>query len=115
MAGRTLFRSWLVEQNRFRIDHPGGLVTAGAPDILVRATQRELSALLMIEQRGLPLGAVVTFSAACDVRLRELLAMHVLMAILALCGSSFEIDIQQLGLKIRRLVAIDTGRSAVCA
>ena len=115
MTRGTLFRRGLVEQNRFALNHPARLVTAGAPHVLVRAPQCELSTLVVIKQRRLPFHAVVTLGAARDARLCELLAMHVLVAVLALRRSSFEIDIQQLGFKIWRLVAVDTRGGAVRA
>lgn len=76
----------------------------------MRPAQRERSPLLVIEQRRLPLHAVVALGAAGDVRLRELLAVDVLVAVLALSRSSLEIDVNQAGLKVGWLVAIATGR-----
>jgi len=64
----------------------------------------------MIEERRLPFRAVVTLSAASDVRFGKLLAVDVLVAILALSRSSLEIDVDEAGLKVGRLVAIATGR-----
>ena len=113
MTSGTLFRCGLVEQNGFALNHLGQLVTAGAAHVLVRATQCESSTLVVIKQRRFPFHAVVTFGATRDISLRELLAMHILVAVLTLRRSSFEIDIQQVGLKIWRLVAVDARGSAV--
>lgn len=115
MTSGTLFRCGLIEQNRFALHHPGQFVTAGAAHVLVRATQCESSTLVVIKQRRFPFHAVVTFGAARDISLRELLAMHVLVAVLTLRRSSFEIDIQQIGFKVWRLVAVAARGSAVCA
>lgn len=113
MASGALFRRGLVEQNRFTIHFPAQLMTAGAPHVLVRAAQCEFSALVMIKQRRFPFHAVVTFDAARDAGLRELLAMHVLVTVFALRRSSFEIHIQQPGFKIGWFVAVDARGRAV--
>lgn len=115
MASRTILWRRFVEEDRLCADHLGELVALGAAHILVRPAQRERSALLMIEQRRLPLDAVVAFGAAGDVRLRELLAMNVLVAILAPSRSRLEIDVDQASLKIGRLVAIAAGGRAMCS
>lgn len=94
MTSGTFFRCRLVKENRFALHHSAQLVTPGAAHVLVRATQCELSTLVVIKQRGFPFHAVVTLDAAGDTSLRELLAMHVLVAVLTLGRSSFEIDIQ---------------------
>lgn len=115
MTSGALLRRGLVEQNRFALNHPAQLVTAGAAHVLMRAAQGELSTLVVIKQRRFPFHAVVTLDAARDTSLCELLAMHVLVAVLTLGRSSFEIDIQQFGFKIWRLVTIDARSSAVRA
>lgn len=115
MTGGTFFRRRLVEQNRFALNHPAQLVTAGAAHVLMRASQCEGSSLIVIKQRRLPFHAVVALGAACDFGLRELLTMDVLVAILTLHRSGFEIDIQQVGFKVWRLVAVDARRSAMRA
>lgn len=113
MTGGTFFRRRLVEQNRFALNHPAQLVTAGAAHVLMRASQCEVRALVVIKQRRFPLHAVVTLGAARNSGLCELVRMHVLMAVLTLHRSRFEIDIQQVRFKIWRLVAVDARRSAV--
>ena len=94
MTSGTFFGRRLVKQNRFALHHPGQLVTPRATHVLMRATQCERSSLVVIKQRRFPFHAVVTFGAARDIRVCELLAMHVLVAILTVHRSSFEIDIQ---------------------
>ena len=115
MASSAILRSGLVEQNRFALHHPCQLVTAGAAHVLVRAPQCERSTLVVIKQRRLPFHAVVTLGAARNSGLCELLAMHVLVAVLTLRWSSFEIDMQQVRFEIWRLMAIDARGSAVRA
>ncbi len=110
MARRTILWCGLVEEDGLCTDDPSELVALCAADILVRPAQRERSPLLVIEQRGLPLHAVVAFGAASDVRLRELLPMNVLVAILALSRSGLEIDVDEASLEVGRLVAIAAGR-----
>lgn len=113
MTGGTFFRRRLVEQNRFALHHLAQLVTPGAAHVLMRASQSELRPLVVIKQRRFPFHAVVTLGAARNSGLCELVRMHVLMAVLTLHRSRFEIDIQQVRFKIWRLVAVDARRSAV--
>ena len=115
MTSGTFFRRRLVEQNRFAFNHPAQLVTAGTAHVLVRAPQCERSTLVVIKQRRLPFHAAVTLGAARNSGLCELRAMHVLVAVLTLRWSSFEIHIQQPGFKIWRLMAIDARGSVVRA
>jgi hypothetical protein len=68
----------------------------------------------MIEQRRLPFHAVVALRATRDVSLRELLPVDILMTVFALLRGSFEINIDQLGLKIWRLMTVDASRGPVC-
>ena len=113
MTSGTFFRRRLVEENRFAFNHPAQLVTSGAAHVLMRASQCEVRALVVIKQRRFPFHAVVTLGAARNSSLCELVRMHVLMAILTLCRGSFEIYIQQPGFKTWRLVAVDARRSAM--
>lgn len=76
-------------------------------------TQREIRSLVVIKERGLPLHAVVTFGAASDFGLRELLSMNVFVAVLAKRRSRFEINVDEFGLEIGRFMAVDTGRGAM--
>ena len=113
MTSGTFFRRRLVEQNGFAFNHSAQLVTAGAAHVLMRASQCEVRTLVVIKQRRFPFHAVVTLGAPRNSGLCELVRMHVLMAVLTLHRSSFEIDIQQVRFKIWRLVAVDARRSAV--
>lgn len=110
MTCGTVLGRRLVEENRLLGHHFHQFVTFGAAHVLVRSPKRKIGPLVMVERRRLPLDAVVAVGAARDIGFRELLAVDVLMAILALRGSSLEIRIDQLGLKVRRLMAIDAGR-----
>ena len=92
------------------------LVAAGAGDIAVLAFQGELSPLVVIEERRLPFGRVVAVSTWYDlarIELRELPAVDILMALLALLRRLLEVHIDELGFQIWRLVAIDAGDRAM--
>ena len=77
------------------------------------AAQRKCSALIVIEQGRLPPHSAVTFHATRNIPGSELLSMDLFVAVLALRGRRLEIDIHQLGFKVRRLVAIDASYRAV--
>ncbi len=80
------------------------------------AFEREGRPLVMIEQRRLPLGRVMAIRARGDlISFRELFPVRILVALLALGRRLFEVGINQLGLEVRRLVAINTGHRAVRA
>lgn len=115
MAGRAFLRSWFVEQNRFAFDLAHQFVAVGALHVGMHALQREGGAPVVVEERGFPLGAVVTFGAGRNVSPRELLAMRIVVALLALFGSGFEVDVHHRGFEIRRLVAIDACGGAMRA
>lgn len=114
MAGSAIFRGRLVENNRFRGDDPRQLVALCAAHVLMSPAQGKLRPLLVVKERRLPLHAVVALGAACDVRMGELFPMNVFMAVLALGRRGFEVHVDQLGFKARRLMAIDAGRRTVC-
>lgn len=73
------------------------------------SAQGELRARLMIEERRLPLRSVVAFNTTGPIVTGELLSVHVLMAIFALCRRRFEIDIDQFRFQAGRLVTLDAG------
>jgi len=110
VARRAIFGRGLVEHNSLSANYLRQLMTLRAADVLMGAPQRKSRPLLMIEQRRLPLHAVVAFGAARHLHLGELFAMDVLMAVLALCRSGLEVHVHQLGLEVRRLVAINARR-----
>lgn len=109
MAGCAVPGRGLVEQHCFGLYCPRHFVTVLAAHILMRAPQRECRSLIVIKQRRSPSGAVVTLLTMGHIRLGELLAVDVLMAVPALGWRSLEIDVDQLRFKIRRFVAIDAG------
>lgn len=84
-------------------------MTSRATDVLVQPLQRKGSAFVMIEERRLPLGAVVTFDAGSYATLVELLSVNVLVAVFTLGGCGRKIGRNKLGLHIRRFVAVDAG------
>src|SRR5215471_405298 len=110
MARRAVLGSRLVEENCLSRDHTGRLVTRGAAHVLMSAPQGESRPLLVVKQRRFPLRAVVTLGTTRYVGYSELLRVDVLMAVLTRGRSRFEIDIDQLGLEIRRLVTVFAGR-----
>ena len=82
--------------------------------VAVYSLQREARSSVVIEQRWLPLGAVMTFGAGRSaIRLYELGAMNIGVAPLASRRRHLEIDIDEFGLQIRRFVAIDASYRAV--
>jgi len=60
----------------------------------------------MIEQRRLPLRAVVARYAVGYTVLCKLFSMNILMTLLALSRRGLEINVRQLGFQVRRLVAV---------
>jgi len=94
MASGTILRRGLVKENGLCRDYFRKFVTFRAAHILVCAAQRETGALLVIEERWLPLHAVVTLRARRNPCLGELLAVNVLVAVLTTRGRSLEIHIQ---------------------
>ena len=113
MAVFTVFRRGLVEEHRFALEILHQFVTIAAADILVRARQRKLRSLVMVERRRLPLGGIVTIGARRHFTLGELAAMRVGVALLALQRRFGEIGFDQLRPEVGRLVAIDAGDRAV--
>ncbi len=113
VAGRAILWCGLVKQHDFRFDGSREFMTLGTTHVLVRSTQRELSPLLVIKQRWLPLHAVVAFGTTGHARLRELLPVDVCVAFFALGRRRFEVHINELGLEIWRFMAIDARRGAM--
>ncbi len=106
MAGCAIFRGGLVKQDRLGRHEASQLVALCAANILVRAPQRELRPLVVIKSRGLPLHAVMALGAAGNIRLRKLLPVDILVAVLALGRRSLEIHVNELGFQIRGLMAV---------
>lgn len=63
----------------------------------------------MVEQRGLPFCAVVAVCAGRGRALQELLAVDILVAFFTFGRSRREVDVDQLGLQVRRLVTVAAG------
>ena len=114
MAGGALLRSRFVEQNRFAIDLAHQLVAIAALHVRVNTLQGECGAPVVVKERGFPLGAVVALSAGRDVSSRELLPVRILVTLLAGFGRRLEVDVHHRGFEIRRLMAIDARRGAMC-
>lgn len=110
VAGGAIFWCGLIEDDNFVIHGFCQLVALGAPHVLMRTAQRELRARVVIEQRRLPPGTVVTFNTSSHAVLGELLSVRILVALFALHGRCLEIDIDQLSFQIRGLVALDARR-----
>ena len=81
----------------------------------MRTAEGKISSFLMVEERRFPLRGIVTLGTSSYVAFGELLSVDILVAVLAFCRCGLEIGIQQFGLKVRGLVAIDASRSAVRA
>lgn len=115
MTGNTFFGRWFVKKYCLAIYYTAQFVTLDATHIAMCPLERKCGSLVMIEQGWFPAGAVV---AVCAVRSAarsgELCAMNVGVAVLALLGRSMEIHVHQLGLKVRRFVAVNAGYGAVC-
>ena len=80
----------------------------------MHSLQREARSSVVIEQRWLPLGAVMTLGAGRSaIRLYELGPMNIGVAPLASCRRHLEINVDKFGLKIGRLVAIDASHGAM--
>jgi len=105
----AILGSGFVEKNLLAVDVAEELVAVGTAHILVRACQRKLGSLVMIKERGLPLGDAVAVGTGCDsFGLGELTAVNILMAVFAFRRSLGEINVEELGFKVGRFVAIDT-------
>ena len=103
----------LVEEHRFAFKLALVLVAARAGHILVQPLQRELGALVVIEERGFPFRRVMAVHARRHAGLLKLLAMRVFVASFALERRRREVRLHQFRLHVWRLVAIDTGRCLV--
>jgi len=114
VAGGTILRSGLVEQHGFAFDLPHELVAIDAFHIRVYALKRKSSVSIVIEQRRLPLGAVVAFGTGRHVSFCELLAVRIFVALLAVFRRGLKVDVHHRSFKIWRLVAIDAGGGTMC-
>ena len=118
MAVGTSFRSRRIKEDLFPVNRFEEFVTAGASDVAMLAFQRESRSLVVIERGRFPLRRVMTIAALryfVREEFGELPAVHVLVAFLALFRRFLEIDIDQLGLQVRRLMAVDARDRAMRA
>lgn len=113
MASLALLWRRLVEKHLLAFDQPNLLVATSTTDVLVQTLQGKGRPLVMIEQRRLPLGTVVTLNTRRNAVPGELPAMNLLMTALALGGRRSEVGGYELGLQVGRLMAIDASRSFV--
>ena len=113
MAGGAVLGRRLIEENGLSPYHSRLLMALGAAHILMGAAQRKRCSFLVVEERGLPLHAVVALGAARNVSHSELLAVNVFVTVLALCRCGLEVHVDQLGLKIWRPMTVDAGSCAV--
>ena len=88
-------------------------MAAFAAHVAMHSLQRKRSPLVVVEQRRLPLGAVMALCAGGHSGLGKLFAMNVFVAILALGRSRFEVDTAQPGLEVGRLMAIHAGGTPI--
>ncbi len=105
-----------INKDLFGIDVAKQLVTTGAGHVAVFAFQGELGPFVVIEQRRLPLGGIVTVSALGHLireELGELRSVDVFMAILALIRCLLEVHIDQFRLQILRFMAVDARHGAM--
>lgn len=109
MTGGAVLGRRFVEKDSLGGDDPSQLVTLRAAHILVCSAQGKGGPFLVIEQRGLPPGSVVTIRTASNFSCRELLSVNVLMTVFALGRGRLKINVGDLGLEIRRLMAVDAG------
>ena len=114
MASCAFLRLGLIEEDLFPIHRAQLFVAARTGHVAMFALEREGRPLVMIEQRRFPLGRVMAIRARGDlISLGELLPVDILVAFLAFGRRLFEVGIDELGLEIRRLMAINTGHSPV--
>ena len=114
VARCTFLRGRLVEENTTFIDYLGQRVAAATVNISVNAFQWKSRARVVIEGRGLPFLRDVTPSATCDLGgVGELTAVRVGVTFLALLRRNPEIDVQQIGLELRRAVTIRASHRAM--
>lgn len=105
----------LVKQDRLAFDDAGQLVASFAAHVLVHPLQRESGSLVMGEQRWPPPRTVVAFRTLRDLALGELFAVDVFVTLLASGRRSFEVNVEEPGLLIGRLVTVHASRGPMGA
>jgi hypothetical protein len=92
VTGGTFLGGRLIKQHYLPVDCARQLVAGLTFHVSVHTLKRKGSALV-IKQGRLPLGAVVAVDTGCNLPARELPAVNILVAILALGRSGLEIDV----------------------
>ena len=115
VARGTIFWCGLVEQDRLGGNNTREFVALCALYVLMGAAQGEVGPRVVIEQRRFPLHAGMAFCAASHFAFGELFTVNVFVAIFALRWHGLEVDVDELGFEIRRLVAVDASGRTVCA
>ena len=114
MARRAILGCGLVKQYRLAFYCPGLFMASCASHVAMHSLEREACSSVMIEQRRLPLSAVMAVGAKCGaIGLDELGAVNIGVATLASRGRHLEIHINELGLQVRGFVAIDARHRAM--
>ena len=114
MTGGAFFRRRLVKNYSLPFHKSLLFVACLTTHIAMNTLQRE-SSFVVVEQRRLPLVAVVTVRAVGGLILCKLLSVNILVTAFTLVGCRFEIHVDQAGLKVCGLVAIDTRGGAMSA
>lgn len=116
MASLAFLGSWLIEEDALPRDHFRELVTFRASDIFVPTLQSKRGALVVVEERGLPLGGRVTFRTGWRLaRHGELPAVHIAVAALALRRCGAVIHVLQRSFQVRRTMTTEARDRAVGA
>lgn len=118
MAIGARFRRRRVEEDLLAVDIFEELMAPGAGNVTVLAFQSKRRPFVVVERRRFPLRRVMAIGALRHFvrkELEELSAVNVLVTLLAFSRRLLEINVNELGLEIRRLVAIDAGNRAVRA
>ena len=114
MAGLTSLGCGFIEQHRLPLHPANALVAPRTRHAGVRALESKIRALIVIEERRLPVFDVMATRAfrACA---GELPRMRIRMAIVARFGSRTEHHVFHRRFQVGGLVAVHASRPAVCA
>jgi len=108
-------RSWcrLIKKNRFPADGSRQLVAIFTAHAAVGSLQSEPRSRVVVEQRELPLLAVVAIGARGHAAFDELQTVNIGMACFAFVRRGFEIHVDERHFGIRRIMAIPARRGRV--
>ena len=116
MTRRAVLGRGLVKQHGLAFHRAHLFVAPSAAHVAMHSLQRKGSAGVVVEKRWLPLGAVVTLGAGRgSAGFRKLRAVDIGVAAFAGRRGYFEICIDEAGLKVWGLVAVDASYGAVCS